>query len=130
MTSIELFNSVYLGDRRCKSLEVDGTCDELRIAVDLISRIRGEAWNFYDAEDIENGCLVFEGVKRVTFDPSGPVPNAWIDPISVVPCGESTYEFQFSLGSVDEKAKSTEVVLTVVATSMALQDKNGVRIRE
>jgi hypothetical protein len=129
MTPVEFFKSVYLGDRWCKRLELDGEREELRIAVDLISRVRGENWDFYSAEDIEDGFLVFEGVRRATLEPSGLLPNAWIEPLEVTDCGNGEHKFCFSLGSVDHSAKSTEIVLTIVATSMAVQDKAGSRIR-
>jgi hypothetical protein len=58
-----LEKTVYLGDRLCKSIVLDGYAREVKIKIDLISRVRGESWNFYSAEDIDDGYVVLEGVE-------------------------------------------------------------------
>ena len=98
MNALEFFGTIYLGDRHCTSVEMDGHSEELRIGVNLISRVRGSEWNFYDAEDVENGSLVFEGIKFANFDRSGPIPNDWIDLVEARPLNEEFYEFKLSLG--------------------------------
>lgn len=130
MNALKFFGTIYLGDRSCTLIELNGCSEELRIGVNLISRIRDFEWNFYDAEDVENGSLVFEGLKFANFDPSGPIPNDWIDLIEARPLNEEFYEFKLSLGSVDSQAKATEIILTVVAKSLAIQSATGMRIRE
>jgi hypothetical protein len=57
----EFFRTIYLGDRGCKAIVLDGWRDEVKIQIDLISRRRSKTWDFYSAEDVEDGFLVFEG---------------------------------------------------------------------
>lgn len=65
MTPDEFLRTIYLGDRACKSLVLDGWKNEVKIQIDSISRVRGEAWDFYTEEDVDDGFLVFEG--SITF---------------------------------------------------------------
>ena len=41
MTPIEFEQSIYLGDRLCKAVHIDGNKSEVKIEIDLISRVRG-----------------------------------------------------------------------------------------
>ena len=60
---------------------------KVEITVNLLSRIRdatGE-WNYYSAEDIENGIIVFAGVETngKNIEPSGRFPNDAIEHLVV-----------------------------------------------
>lgn len=48
----DFLNSIYLGDRACKAILLDGWRKEVKIQIDAISRVRGETWDFYSAEDV------------------------------------------------------------------------------
>src|SRR5580765_715054 len=78
MTPEEFMRTIYLGDRTCKAITMDGWRHELRIQIDCISRVRAEQWDYYTDEDLPDGYLVFEKVESVVFEPAGHIPNDWI----------------------------------------------------
>jgi hypothetical protein len=129
----EFLKTVYLGDRACKSLTIDGWNSEVKVQVTCISRVRSKNWNYYDAEDLINGYLVFEGVNRVDFEPVGPLPNDLINDIRV----EKRSDIQdlecviLSIDSVDAEGHRVEVLVRLFAKEMALEaeGKPGERIR-
>ena len=132
MTPVEFMRTVYLGDRACKSILIDGTTSEAKIQISVISRVRSERWDFYSAEDLVDGRLVFEGVTSISFEPSGPVPNGLIDVLSVGRLSEDSGDFRFVLvtESVDQTGEAIRIVIEILAHSVALEDAKGRRIRE
>jgi hypothetical protein len=133
MNPAEFLNTVYLGDRGCKSISIDGWNTCVSVHVDEISRIRSKTgnWEFYNDENIIDGRIVFTDVSAVEFDPSGPVPNDWIELVEVKPEGDRFVIF-FSLGAVDQTGDSKEVTFRVTAKAVHLEDpsKPGVRITD
>jgi uncharacterized protein DUF6258 len=129
---VELAKSIYLGDRACKSIKLDGWNKRVSLEVDNISRVRDPSgnWNFYVSEDIKNGRIVFDGVTSCSISPQGLLPNDWIDIVSVEPVSEPTapltpktaYLFTISLGAVDETGAGQELTLKIVASAMYLED--------
>src|SRR4051812_42057369 len=81
----KFINTIYLGDRACKNILLDGWTDRVVFEVDLISRIRSESgrWEYYTDEDIPGGLIVFTGVVSTTFEHSGPLPNDQIEFVAV-----------------------------------------------
>lgn len=129
----EFLKTVYIGDRACKSLMIDGWNSEVKVQVTCISRVRSENWNYYDAEDLINGYLVFEGVNRVDFEPAGPLPNDLINDIRVETASD-TPDLEcviVSIDSVDAEGHRVEVLVRIVAKEMALEPEGrpGERIR-
>jgi hypothetical protein len=128
---MEFVKTLYLGDRACKSILIDGWCRRVCVQVDEISRIRhgdGE-WHFYTEEDIKDGLIVFSGVKTVSFTPPGPIPNDYIVDFSVARADDSgegaaegKFVFTFSIGSVCDANPPQEVVLRIVASDVHLED--------
>lgn len=133
MNPTELLESVYLGDRACKSILVDGWNAEVKIQVTCISRVRGKSWDFYTNEDLIDGFLVFEGVKSIAFEPPGIIPNDTINDVCVEgqDIGTGAYIFDISIDAVDLVGGRTEVKIRIIADSLALEDqtKLGSRIR-
>jgi hypothetical protein len=116
--------TIYLGDRACKSITIEGWTNRVVIQVDEMSRVRDESgnWNFYNEENIIDGRLVFSDVRSVLFDPSGPIPNDYISRLEVEPLLGGYYQFAFSAASVDQSSKSTEVLVTIVAKHLHLEN--------
>ncbi|MEQ8767158.1 MAG: DUF6258 family protein [Planctomycetota bacterium] len=127
MTPINLVKTIYLGDRACQSITLDGQHRKVVIRVDLISRVRGESWDFYSHEDIPHGQLVFCDVQSVRFDPSGPMPNDLMNDLVVSSVQESAgskqnYLFSLSIDSVNEKGDRKEVRVEILAADLYLVD--------
>ena len=77
VNSEEFLRTIYLGDRACKALLIDSWKQRVAIQVDSISRLRpgSKTWDFYAEGDIDDGWLVFSGVRSLRFEPSGPLPT-------------------------------------------------------
>ncbi len=131
MTPLEFYPTIYLGDRWCKRLIIDGIAREIKLQIDLISRVRGTQWEFYSDEDITDGFLVLEDVGRFELVPQGPLPNDLIELVSVSETDEvGNYRFEFSLGSSSsETGQAVEVILIVIAKQLCLADAEGNKIR-
>ncbi|EFE1053070.1 hypothetical protein CJZ17_005085, partial [Escherichia coli] len=79
-----MFDRIYLGDRAIKKIEFDLWSKQIRIQVNLISRIAygTTEWIFYDNEDLEDGYLVFSDVSFFNITPNGSIPDDYI--ISII----------------------------------------------
>lgn len=122
MNPIQFVRSVYLGDRACKSIVIDSWAAEVKVQIDCISRVRGETWDFYNAEDLDDGFIVFEGVRKVEWDPNGLIPNDLIDDFTVEASADGThYIFEMVVESVEKSSgRYTPVKFRVHAASIAL----------
>jgi hypothetical protein len=132
MTPSEFVRSIYLGDRACKGVVVDSWAAEVKIRVDCISRVRGETWNFYNAENLDDGFLVFEDVKKIEWDPKGLLPNDEIEFSSVEPTTDGAFIFEIAAVSVDKNTgKYTPMTIRIHAKAISLEAQNGgPRIRD
>jgi len=129
MTPIQLLETTYLGDRACEAVSLEGWDRQVVVHVDVISRVRSEtgSWDFYTAEDIPDGRIVFAGVQRVRFEPTGPIPNDLINSLEVSKvvessAGEPVYVFELSVGSLGDDGSTTEVIVEIEARDLYLQD--------
>jgi hypothetical protein len=133
MSINEFLKTVYVGDRGCKSLTIDGWNSEVKLQVSCISRVRSKSWDYDDSEDLMDGFLVFEGVTKVAFNPTGPIPNDLINDVSVevVACAHELERVTLSIDSVDAQGSRIEVIVQVDAKAVALEpwEKPGERIR-
>ena len=119
--------SIYLGDRACKKIFIDSWNQELSIEVDTISRIRSADgnWDYYDAEDIENGQLVFRKVKKFFFDENGNIPNDRINSFDVSNGENGNYCFILFVDSVADDGTNCEVQLKIVAEFIGLRNPHN-----
>jgi hypothetical protein len=135
MTPSEFLKTIYLGDRACKAIRIESWRAEVAMEVDCISRIRDSSgrWQFDSTEDIADGRLVFTDVESVQFEPSGPLPNDFINELTAKVLDETRgrWLFEASIGSVDESARTTEVIVRIVARDVHLEDpaRAGVKLR-
>ena len=138
MTPDSFLKTIYLGDRACKSILIDCWNGIVKVQVDCVSRVRSESWNYYNAEDIVDGFIVFEGVQSFAFDPSVPLPNDLIDQIEFIPDDQDPLQGRFlvKVGSVGganaHNVTGCRVTAGIVANSIHLEDpkRPGVRIVE
>ena len=136
MNPVELRDTVYLGDRYIKSIFFDEKNRIVKIQINEISRVRGSGWNFYNAENIIDGFIVCEGVKKYIFNPAvvnETHSNLDIDGMFVKDLCNNTFEiifpfYYYASGQRDGQ----EIVLTIIASDMYLEDpaKPGVKIRD
>ena len=133
MTPADFLRTVYLGDRICQSVTIDGMASRLVLRADVISRVRSATgnWDYYSQEDLVGGALVLGGLRRVTFEPPGFIPNDSINSVSVEKVGD-IYRFDISVGSADEQARSTEVHIIADAECIYLEavERPGAPITE
>lgn len=75
-----MFDRIYLGGRAIKKIEFDLWEKEIRIQVNLISRLAygTTEWNFYNNEDLEGGYFVFSDVDFFNITPEGSIPDDYI----------------------------------------------------
>ena len=86
MLATEFLRTIYLGDRACKSIAIDGWGKRAMIQVDEISRVRSAAGkrDYYNDENIVDGLLVFTDARSILLDPIGPIPNS--EPLAKLSC--------------------------------------------
>lgn len=136
MNPSEFINTIYLGDRFCKSILIDGYNERVKIEINMISRIRSTSgnWEYYNDENIEDGLIVFTGVKSISLEPQGFIPNDEIELVSakLFEGDEGRFLFNISAASCDKQGKCTRVELSIIAAGIHLEDptKHGVEIIE
>ena len=130
MNPIDFSQTIYLGDRFCKGIQLNSFDGEVKIKVNSISRVRGDTWNFYIDEDIEDGFIVIAGVSSIAFEPSCYMPNEWIEIEAIEPLPNgSEYRFTFNIGSMPPNSTLTkEMRLIIIARTLCLEDSMGKRI--
>ncbi len=128
----EFLKTIYLGDRGCKAVVLDGWKNEVKIQIDLISRKRSETWNFYSAEDVEDGLLVFEEVDHVSFDPPGRIPNDEFGDIEFIGYEGDRFTVVIDIGSGYELGDYVNVKTTIRAKAVAIEKpgEEDARIRD
>ncbi len=138
----KFLSTVYLGDRWCKAITLDGERKRVCVRVDCISRIRNPSgdWGYYADEDIEEGSLVFDRVTSFGLVPAGPLPNDTIRVREVVRVpvqdeahnSTDAWRIVFSLGTWLSNTQPLEIVATIIAESVHLEDPSrpGLKITE
>lgn len=136
MNPREFINTIYLGDRFCKSILIDGYNERVKIQINMISRIRSASgnWEYYNGENIEDGLIVFTGVKSISLEPQGFIPNDEIELVSAEPIEGEEAKFLFNISAVscDQQGKYTKVEVSILAEGIHLEEpsKPGVEIIE
>lgn len=123
MNPLDFVRTIYLGDRGCKAITLDGWNGCVRITVDTISRVRSASgqWDYYTAEDVVDGVLVFGGVTFVDLENDGSLPNDFIDFVDAKPCGEGV-EVVLCIGSAASDAVSRGTTLTLRCKTIHIED--------
>jgi len=123
MDAVDFVRTLYLGDRACKSITIDAWNAAVRITVNTISRVRSPSgqWDYYTAEDVDDGVLVFDGVTYIDLRNDGALPNDLINAIEAELIGSQT-EIRLSIDSVAADAAHRETILTVRCRAVYIED--------
>ena len=122
---LALLKTIYLGDLACKSVRINGWTSSVAVEVDVISRIRGSKWNYYSAEDLEGGFLVFDDVHSVEFLPPGPMPDDFIYSINAEPApSEGRWSVVMEVGC----SVGSAIEIRIDAAGMHLEDSTGAEV--
>jgi hypothetical protein len=123
---LKFLKTIYLGDRGVTGISMDSVRKTVKIHIDCISRVRGENWNYYTDEDLENGAIVFIGCKKFFFDTNGVLPGDFIEIESVEQTADDEYciVFDVSSYSFDEK-RLVPAKLKIIFQSVHLESCDG-----
>ncbi|HEV7321559.1 MAG TPA: DUF6258 family protein [Ensifer sp.] len=126
----EFLSSIYLGDRACKAVVLDGWKGEVKIQMNAVSRLRGGIWNY--EEDIDDGFLVFEGVDHISFDPPGRLLNDEFGVVEFLGYDGDRFTVVMEIGSGYELGDYVNVKTTIRAKAVAIEKpgEEGARIRD
>jgi hypothetical protein len=80
------------------------------------------AWDYYTAEDLVDGWLVFAEVERCELINDGRVPNDTINRVDVIEQSGDVFTVELSIDSVGPDAEHYETVLRVRCKSLHLED--------
>ena len=132
MNISDFLRTLYLGDRACKSITIDGWTATVRVQIDCVSRVRDPSglWNFYTDEDIQDASLVFGDVHMIALEGGGYIPNDLINFIRVVDVAGDMTTVELSVDSVNAEADHHETIIRLRCKEVWLEDpaKPGVRI--
>lgn len=122
----KFLETIYVGDRFVKSIIIDSQRKEIKIQINLISRIRSDdgMWNFYNDENIKDGLIVFTDVETFSFNPQGIIPNDELYDWKIRKMleDESQYEIELYMGSYNKYGECKEVKLKLKAKGVYLED--------
>ena len=96
---LRFLKTIYLGDRGVTGISMDSVRKTVKIHIDCISRVRGENWNYYTDEDLENASIVFTGCRKFFFDTNGILPSDFIEIESVEQTADDEYCIVFDVSS-------------------------------
>lgn len=125
--NIEQFmKTVYLGDRFLKEIVIDSYNKEIKLKINLISRIRNSdgIWNNYNDENIQDGYIVFSDVQRFALEPEGVIPNDEINDWECNEIGDGIYEVSFNVGSYNSENQYQETKISLRAKQICLEDSH------
>ena len=125
---ISFKQSIYLGDRAIKLIVVDGWSGLVKIQIDSISRVRSRdgKWNYYTAEDIEDGFLVFGNVRLFAISPTGAIPNDYVTSFELnygQPSNE-VFRARIITAGLLPTGERGEIAIEVVGDVFYLEDPN------
>lgn len=128
----DFIRTLYLGDRACKAIIINGWKSNVRVQVNCISRVRSASgtWDYYVDEDIAEGFLVFSEVQACELNNGGHLPNDSINSLEVVEEVDDASTIEMSIDAVDKDGYHHETYLRVTCKTVYLEDpaRQGVKI--
>lgn len=127
-----MIERIYLGDRAITGLEVDSWNSEVRIKINLISKlpIGSDEWLFYDKENLESGYLAFSEVFYFEVSPPGMLPGDYIIDYDFYEGDDGIYFNIVSVGQPNTLYKrNDEVSIKIKCHDCWLENKNKERIK-
>ena len=123
---LKFLKTIYLGDRGVTGISMDSVRKTVKIHIDCISRVRGENWNYYTDEDLENASIVFTGCRKFFFDTNGILPSDFIEIESLEQLADNEYSIVFDVSSYsfDEK-RLVPAKLKIIFQSVHLESCDG-----
>lgn len=106
--------SLYFGDRYCENVEISN--DRIVFQINCISRLKSgtKNWNYYNDENIEHGCLVFDAVEE--YQTSSELPfNEDIYEIKVKSKENDVYTFVVEGSNMSIDSVSTDIQMIIKA---------------
>lgn len=129
MNPKEFVDTIYLGDRYCKSILIDGYSEYVKIQVNMISRVRSITgkWDYYNDENIENGLIVFTEVDSIVLEPVGIIPNDLIEFVEVKALDEegNKYSFELSVCSCSKQGEYKYGTIKIIAEGIHLENPDN-----
>lgn len=133
MNPKEFVNTIYLGDRFCKSILIDGYSQTVKIQVNMISRIRSISgyWEYYNDENIDNGLIVFTEVDSIMFELNGLLPNDAIEfeDVKSVDGEDNKFIFELSAASCNCQGDYEYGLIRIIAQGIHLEDPTNPETR-
>ena len=123
---LRFLKTIYLGDRGVTGISMDSVRKTVKIHIDCISRVRGENWNYYTDEDLENASIVFTGCKKFFCDTNGILPGDFIEIESLEQLADNEYSIIFDVSSYscDEK-RLVPAKLKIIFQGVCLESCDG-----
>lgn len=123
----KFLSSLYLGDRFCEKVTLEN--HKILFQMNCISRLKegSKKWDYDCKQDIEHGCLVFDGVVGFSFR-SGLFFNDEIYEIEVISNMNEIYTFVVYGCNVSDDAVSTDIQLQIKAKEFYLFDPKNNQI--
>lgn len=122
----EFIRKIYYGDSGCKKLIIDGWSGSIQIQLDSIFIMKGDSFNYFVDEEINDGFIIFEGVSNFSWSGNF-IPNDLINSISCnsdSPNERGEYSFTVCINHVDSESHSHEVSLLFSATNVSIKNKS------
>ena len=128
---LRFLKTIYLGDRGVTGISMDSVRKTVKIHIDCISRVRGENWNYYTDEDLENASIVFTGCKKFFFDTNGVLPGDFIEIESLELLADNEYRIVFDVSSYSfNEERLVPAKLKIVFQNVCLESQDGRVITE
>lgn len=120
----QFMKTIYLGDRFLKEIVIDSYNKEIKLKINVISRIRNSegVWNYYNNENIQDGYIIFSDAQKFSLEPGGVIPNDEINDWECRELEKGVFEILFYIGSYNFENEYKEVKVSLHTKQVCLED--------